>query len=194
MREKLHRSLDKMTRGITSTLSPNDEKFHNFRFFFYETDMPFNQYHFNRIIALYESHNCDFVCHQTGGGGLHFKSPTLITRKEWKEMMNEVKDINPACPMIALRILPNKYCDESSVWNKASVGYNGEIAEMFNSEELCFLLNKWFGSKFKGQQKTILRLIDYPLPCPFCNKAFKKGVKHGKNICVKLWQKPTYKL
>ncbi len=161
----MHRTRDKMTVGLTSTLDPMDEKHDSFRFFFFETDKPYNNEHFIRLKELYERNNLDVLVHQTGGGGLHFKSPTLITKDLWKELMDEVKDINPACPQITLRTKPNKYVDEPSVWYKNSVGYSGEIAEFFNVEELCNLLNTWFGSDFKSRGlHGVLRFVKYPLP------------------------------
>ncbi len=161
----MHRTRDKTTMGLTSTLSPNDEKYEHFRFFFFETDKPYNNEHYIRLIKLYERNSLDVLVHQTGGGGLHFKSPTLITKDLWKTLMDEVKDINPACPMITLRTKPNKYVDEPSVWYKSSVGYCGEVAEFFNVQELCFLLNKWFGTEFKSRGlHGLLRFVNYPLP------------------------------
>ena len=161
----VHRTRDKMTVGLTSTLHPDDEKHDNFRFFFFETDKPYNNEHYARLIKLYERNSLDVLVHQTGGGGLHFLSPTLITKDLWKELMDQVKDINSKCPMITIRTKPNKYVDEPSVWYKSSVGYCGEVSEFFNIEELCFLLNKWFGSEFKSRGlKGILRFVKYPLP------------------------------
>ena len=161
----MHRTRDKMTVGLTSTLSPSDEKYEHFRFFFFETDKPYNNEHFQRIKNIYERNNLDVLTHQTGGGGLHWLSPTLITKDLWKTLMDEVKDINPKCPCLTMRTKPNKYVDEPSVWYKSSVGYAGEVAEFFNVEELCFLLNKWFGASFKSRGlKGILRFVRYPLP------------------------------
>ena len=161
----MHRTRDKMTVGLTSTLDPMDEKYSSFRFFFFETDIPYNNEHFIRLKELYERNSLDVLIHQTGGGGLHWISPTLITKDLWKELMDEVKDINPACPMITLRTKPNKYVDEPSVWYKCSTGYSGEVAEFFNVEELCNLLNTWFGSDFKSRGlHGKLRFVKYPLP------------------------------
>ena len=154
-----------MTKGLTSTLNPNDEKYDNFRFFFFETDKPYNAEHYNRLVELYARNELDVLVHTTGGGGLHFLSPTLITKDLWKSLMDEVKDINPKCPMITIRTKCNKYVDESSVWYKSSVGYCGEVSEFFNIEEMCFLLNKWFGASFKSRGlKGLLRFVNYPLP------------------------------
>ena len=161
----MHRTRDKTTVGLTSTLAPEDEKFDNFRFFFFETDKPYNNEHYTRLIKLYERNNLDVLIHQTGGGGLHFKSPTLITKDLWKELMAEVSDINPACPMITLRTKCNKYVSEDSVWYKSHAYHSGEVAEFFNIAELCYLLNKWFGCEFKSRGlHGILRFVNYPLP------------------------------
>ncbi len=178
----MHRTRDKTTMGLTSTLSPNDYKYEHFRFFFFETDIPYNNEHFIRLKELYERNSLDVLIHQTGGGGLHYLSPTLITKDLWKELMDEAKDINPKCPMTTIRTKPNKYVDEPSVWYKSSVGYAGETTQFFNVEELCFLLNKWFGSEFKSRElHGILRFVSYPLP-PFIPSEEELHIEMGLEI------------
>ena len=157
----MHRTRDKTTVGLTSTLAPEDEKYDAFRFFFFETDKPYDNDEYNRIIKVYERNQLDLLVHPTGGGGLHFVSPTLITKKLWKLLMEVLKDVNTKCPMITLRTKPNKYVDEPSIWYKYNVGY---AHNPFNSIELSQLLNKWFGSEFKSSVPTILRFVTYPLP------------------------------
>ncbi len=180
----MHRTRDKISSGINHTLEKTDPNYANYRFFFFETDKPYNQEHFTRIIKTYESHRLDLLIHNTGGGGQHFISPTLITVKEWKRMIDELKDINPRFPALVLRLIPNKYVDEAEVWRKSKVytfegsGYT-DLNTFANSFELCNLLNKGFGSQFKGLVKTDLKIRTYPLPCIYCNR--RKGKNH---VCL----------
>ena len=164
-----------MSKGINHTLEKTDPNYATYRFFFFETDKPYNQEHYTRIIKTYESHNLDLLVHNTGGGGLHFASPTLISVHEWKEMMDELKDINPRFPGLCLRLIPNKYVDEYELWFRANVGYAHELNFLTNSRELCLLLNKGWGTDFHGLVTTRLKIRKYPLPCVYCNKQIRRN-------------------
>ena len=99
-----------------------DPNRNRYRFFFFELDEPFNASHYYRVCELYRNYGLDFLVHRTGNG-LHFLSPTLINRQTWKEMSNELKDINPRCPQINMRWKNNKYVEEKEIWFSSSVGY-----------------------------------------------------------------------
>ena len=174
----MHRTRDKTTRGINHTLEKTDPNYTNYRFVFFETDIPYNQENYNKIIRTYEHHNLDLLVHSTGSGGQHFISPTVVIKSEWKEIMFELKDINPSFPRLCLRLLPNKYVDEDKIWYRANVGYAHQLNFMTNSKELCNLLNKAFGSNFQGILNTQLKIRNYPLPCIYCNKQIR-----GKHDC-----------
>ena len=60
---------------------------------------------------------------------------------------------------------PNKYPNEETVWYaKSQAVYNNDLPEMTNSWQLSLLLNKMFGSKFKGFVETELKFVNYRLP------------------------------
>ena len=79
-------------------------------------------------------------------------------------MMSVVKDVNTKCPMITLRIEPNKYPNENEIWYSNDCGYHCECPQLANSDALVNRLNFWFGTDFVGELPTILRFIKYPLP------------------------------
>ena len=162
-----------MSKGLNNTLEKTDPNYDELRFLFFETDIPYNSEDYGRIIKVYESNNLDLLVHNTGGGGQHFISPTLVEKKKWKEMIDVLHDINPRFPALCLRIKPNKYVNESDMWYRASVGYKGKT-DYRNSFELCLLLNWWFNSEFKGSIPTQLKMRNYPLPCIYCNKQVRK--------------------
>ena len=155
MSNKKHRS-KKFTTGICNTITNSKD----WRFFFFELDV--DQVHNrNRITKLYLDNDLDFLEHKTGSGGYHYLSPTLISKSEWKEMMNKVKDLNTKCPMTTLRIQPNKHPNEKFSWYRFDFYYNND---QLNSYEMSNYLNKLFGSKFKGKISTQLKIVRYPLP------------------------------
>ncbi len=155
----LHRTREKYTIALSRRLHKEDPNYDKWTFFFFELDEPFNTVHYYRICELYRSHGIDFLVHRSGNG-LHFISPTLIDRTLWKEMMTQVKDINPRCPQNALRWKNNKYVEEKEIWFSSSVGYCNDGSRP-NSYELVNLLNKFFRCEFEGNYPTCLKLTQY---------------------------------
>ncbi len=156
--KKKNRS-NRFTNGLAITNKTNDA-----RFFFFETDRPFNKEHFDRLVDVYRHFELDVVVHRTGNGW-HWLSPTLLSKKGWKTVMDNVKDINTKCPMTTLRIEPNKYPNEKDIWFTTSVWYNADQHIYSNSIELANELNVWFKTKFRGFMNTELKFVRYPLPC-----------------------------
>ena len=171
----MHRTREKMSKGINHTFEKTDPKYEDYRFLFFETDKPYVQQDYTDILKVYDSHNLDLLVHNTGGGGQHFISPTVITVKEWKEMIDILRDINPRFPALVLRILPNKYVDERQQWFKSKDVFNHEENILSNSFELCNELRRWFGSKLFGIIRTDLKIRNYPLPCIYCNRRIGKN-------------------
>ena len=155
----------KYTTGLTSTLSPNDKLFRTHRFFFFEVDQASDD-NIDRIDELYSDYQLDYVRHRTGGGAgsYHWVSPTLISKTEWKKMINEVKDINIKCPQTTMRVEPNKYPNEENIWYSHIVGRHAVDPITNNSDALTNRINFWFQEDLQGKQPTIIRFVKYPLP------------------------------
>jgi hypothetical protein len=147
----------KFTTGLVNTFEGNDLKV-----FFFELDAD-NRDQFETLVNLYNENELDFIVHRTGGGGFHYLSPTMISKEGWKRLHNQVKDINPRCPMTTLRMQPNKHVGEELIWyNSSIVSWNAENKN--NNWEMCQYLNKYFGSKFKGTGEGGIKIVRYPLP------------------------------
>ena len=170
-------NMTKYTTGLTSTLSPNDKLFRTHRFFFFEVDKA-SDTDIDRIDELYGDFQLDYIRHRTGGGAgsYHWISPTLILKKEWKEMIYEVKDINIKCPQTTMRVKPNKYPNEENIWYSHIIGKHAIDPLTNNSDALTNRLNFWFAEDLKGKQPTIIRFVTYKLPpqgeCVHCRKLF----------------------
>ncbi len=171
----MHRTRDKTSKGINHTFEKSDPLYEDYRFLFFETDKPYNQEDYSKIIKVYDSHKLDLFVHNTGGGGQHFISPTIITVEEWKDCMNPLKKINPRFPALVLRILPNKYVDEMKRWEQSKDVFHLPENILSNSFELCNLLRKYFGSKLHGMIRTDIKIRNYPLPCYHCNRPIRKN-------------------
>ena len=101
---------NKYTTGICNTFRDSE-----LRVLFFELDREHLIYE-PEIHKLYKDNELDYLVHRTGSMGLHFLSPTLMTKERWKEIMRCYKHINPKCPMTTLRVKPNKYPDEDGIW------------------------------------------------------------------------------
>ena len=155
----LHKTREKNTIALSSRLHKDDPNRKKYRFFFFELDEPFNATHYYRVCECYRLFGCDFLVHRTGNG-LHFLSPTLVSREDWKDMSDMLKDINPRCPQINMRWKNNKYVEEKEIWFSSSVGYNNDGSRP-NSFELLVLLNKLFKCEFEGNYPTVLQFTNY---------------------------------
>jgi|APSaa5957512535_1039671.scaffolds.fasta_scaffold06084_16 hypothetical protein len=121
------------------------------------------------IHKLYEKYCLDYCYHPTKQG-IHFISPTEISREVWKKMMEEVKHINSKCPMTTLRFKPNKYEDENLIWYRAeSSTFCGNRVR--NNLDVCSLLNHNFETNFMYNPNLTnkVKTVSYPLPkSEFC--------------------------
>ncbi len=147
------------TRGLSVTNLTNKA-----RFFFFEIDFPFIEAHHRKIVETYAKYGIDLLIHRSFNG-VHYLSSSLLSKQGWKMVLSELQEINPKFPALCLRMKPNKYPNEESIWyNKSVAVYNNENPEMTNSLELSQLLNKMFGSKFKGMVHTELKFVNYKMP------------------------------
>ena len=153
------------TTGLTSTLSPNDPLFRTHRFFLFEVDKASDD-NIDRIDELYSDYQLDYIRHRTGGGGgsYHWISPTLILKADWKDMINQVKDVNIRCPQTTMRVKPNKYPNEEAIWWAHIIGQHCVDPYSNNSDALANRLNFWFQEKLIGGVPTIIRFVNYPFP------------------------------
>ncbi len=164
MSQQLQRTKHKWTKGISVTNNTND-----LWFFFFEIDHPYTESTVDKIDRVYSDYSLDVLKHRTGNG-LHWNSPTLLHKEEYLKVRDNLKDINPMCPMFTLRSIPNKYVNEKEIWfNHSARKYYDNVFR--NSFELCNLLNKWFGfHRFTGIKHTTTK--HSPCVALLTNEAF----------------------
>ena len=163
MSQQLIRTKENWTKGISVTNNTND-----LWFFFFEIDHPYSEKTVDKIDRVYSDYTLDVLKHRSGNG-LHWISPTLLSKEKYKEVRDNLKDINPSCPMWTLRYESNKYVGEKNVWFNYSSRTNHDNI-LRNSIELCNLLNLWFHTRelcrhypyrFKGSVHTDLKMVKY---------------------------------
>ena len=162
MKWLLLRSKEKKTIGLAITNYTTDQ-----RFFLFEIDLNSKDL-IEEIKDVYRLFGLDLLIHRTGNGW-HFLSVTLLSKEVWREARDKLKHINVDCPMITLRLEPNKYIQEDSVWY---------LFEWFNfnhnrpnSVECVNKLNSIWPIPFSEAGiyanttvHTDLKIVNYPLP------------------------------
>ena len=151
-----------LTDGICTTFE--DEQLDDSRLLFFEIDGLLSEVaqDVETVLLQYVTNGMDVFMHRTGKG-FHFISPTIIGKVQWKRIMENLKHINPKCPMTTMRWKPNKYPNEKEVWFSGKAHYE-EKRERVNSIEMCNLLNKTFGTHFNGDISSTPKRVKYPLP------------------------------
>jgi hypothetical protein len=147
---------NKYTTGLVCTFADIP-----LRTFFFELDTEHREF-YNDVCDFYNLEELDYIVHRTGGGGYHFVSPTMISLGRWTALHEELKNINSECPMITLRMKPNKHPNEELVWYNSHVERFNTIPSQ-NNLQMCRYLNKIFGSDFKGTGAGEMKIVEYPL-------------------------------
>jgi hypothetical protein len=147
------------TTGLVYTITEKGIKDPEKKLFFFEIDTHDNKL-LNTILDVYEKNSLDVIFHKTKMG-YHFISPTLISREKWKECHEILKNINPKCPMICLRIKSGKYPNEDLYFYKAGIRINTTSDK--NIKSICNYLNKIFdfSPKLEGNLSGDPVVVEY---------------------------------
>ena len=148
---------DVYTDGLCNTFTN-----HEGRTLFFELDHP-SGHDIYRTIDLYNLYNLDCVAHFTGNG-IHFLSPTILTKEDWKAAIDTLKDLNPKCPMTTLRIQANKHPSEAEYFYRPIFTIKHPQNMARNSYQLANKLSDLFGVCFIGQVDALPKTVRYPLP------------------------------
>jgi len=157
----MHRTNKRFTKGICITNHSN-----SMRFFLFEIDFPCTSKDIGKIDDVYRHHSLDYIRHRSMRG-YHWLSCTLVTKETWNVLRDELLSLNVDCPMVCIRIEPNKWIGEKDIWELYFHRfYYDNIFR--NSIEFSNLLNVWFhipyDKRFRGYVPTELNIVNYPLP------------------------------
>ena len=129
---------------------------------FFELDKEHNEY-YEQVTKVFMKNELDHFVHLTGSQGHHFLSPTLMSAGRWHYIIQEIKQINPKCPMTTLRVKPNKYYQEDYFWYQI-IDERHFDNKKINSLQMCNYFNRLWKTEFKGEIETELNIVSYPLP------------------------------
>lgn len=122
-----------------------------------------------RVLRIYEKYNLSVYYHETANG-FHFISLSAMTKEEHSKAIREIKYLNPLCPLIALRIKPNKWENEKLYWKNGAIVNN----ECMETLERLSKFRFWLEHGMIGLIGKHYRIGTYPLEeCPKCKKSDK---------------------
>jgi len=147
---------DVYTDGMCNTF-----KNHEGRTFFFELDFPAG-HEIYRTIDVYNNNGLACVVHYTGNG-LHFLSPTIIDKEEWKEIIKPLEDLNRSCPMTTLRIQANKHPSEVFYFYKPILVMH-ESLNRKNSTQMAQKINSLWNTNLNTGIDAEPKMVRYPLP------------------------------
>lgn len=143
------RTRDRFARGIVN-VHP-DSKYSDMRYCFFELDSPVSLDIVSRIMESYGDLDVPLYMHTTGTSdymGWHFVSDKLVHKDIYSKWFKSIHNYNLECPMMTLRITPNKWVGEKWSW----VGTN-------NSETVKRIINL-----DTPYLQKLFKIVTYPFP------------------------------
>lgn len=150
-----------MVEGKEGKLVPKTDVSKRFLFFELDDDDAFKMYNphtpfvdaFNHVKDTYVNANLPVWIHKTMRG-FHFFSLEPLEKDRYYLLMKQIKHLNPKCPMVTIRIKPNKWIGERKIWSQGSI-----IAKDFNKPLAD--LREWMQREYYDKIKANYRVVTY---------------------------------
>ena len=126
----------------------------NMRYPFFELD---NYGYFLKVMSAYEDLKLPVYAHKTMRG-YHFISLVALQKECYAQWIKPLMKYNPKCPMVTLRIKPNKWVDEQKVFQTGTIIPNG-AGDMAISE--LEKVKMWIEHQFIGLLKMNYYVVKY---------------------------------
>lgn len=135
-----------------------------FRYLFFELDtLEENQLH--QVLNTYKRYNLPVYVHRSMRG-YHFLSVKPIAKELYYQAINEIKPLNPKCPLVTIRIKSNKWIDEKQVFKIGMImtDNNG------NYDLSTAQLKTWIERQAIGLIAKHFKVLRYSFVCKQCKK------------------------
>lgn len=115
------------------------------------------------VLQSYKERQIPVYVHKTMRG-YHFLSTVSMITQEYLKWIKPLMHLNPKCPMVTLRIKPNKWIGETEVFNQYDIHENNatsdqisrliELKEMVTKQYIGLLQNKYYVVRYRmtGEQ------------------------------------------
>lgn len=99
------------------------------RYPMFETDDKTKE-HFDIMLEHYKVWNIPVYYHESMRGW-HWLSVKPMHQSSYETFINEIKYINPDCPLTTIRIKPNKWIDEDKIWHNSAWWMNDKHSDTY---------------------------------------------------------------
>lgn len=110
------------------------------------------------VLQSYRERKIPVYVHQTMRG-YHFLSTVSMTTNDYLEWIKPLMHLNPKCPMVTLRIKPNKWVGETDLWQRYDIHDNNcdkeqlnrliELQQMVTKQYIGLLQNKYYLVRYR---------------------------------------------
>lgn len=140
-------------KGKVTELCDSSSRYLFFEYDVHDGDFTLNNLAVVHILEVYKRANLGVWVHRTARGW-HFISVTPIPKKDYYLLMKQLKHLNPACPHVTLRIIPNKWIGEKEIFKQ------GFIISPVHSKELMNL-REWAIRGQLERMKQFYKIVTY---------------------------------
>ena len=127
----------------------------NMRYPYFELDSSRGM---NPVLQSYKERNIPVYVHRTMRG-YHFLSTVAMQTDDYLAWIKPLMHFNPKCPMVTLRIKPNKWIGESKVFQEYNIYENNapsdqlttlhELQQMISKQYIGLLQNKYYVVRYR---------------------------------------------
>lgn len=128
----------------------------NMRYPFFELDT-LEEKKFERVMKQYNDFKMPVYVHRTMRG-YHFICFVSLFKGEYAEFINPLMKLNPKCPMVTLRIKPNKWQGEKDIFMQSGIIPNGGTDMQISELEK---VRDWINHQFIGLLQMHYYIVRY---------------------------------
>lgn len=141
-----------------------------FRYLFFELDNTDNDL-LSIVLNTYKKYDLPVYVHRSMRG-YHFLSTRAITKELYWQAINEIKYLNPKCPLVTIRIKSNKWINEKNIFKEGFIQ-----TDNYNNCDLTLMqLKTWIERQAIGLIAKHFKVLRYSFICKQC------GIRH-EGLC-----------
>lgn len=139
------------------------------RFLLFELDTLDNDA-FQKVHEVYSKYEIPYLAHRSMRGW-HFLSVKSIPKELYWQAIREIKPLNPECPLITIRVKPNKWVNEAQLFKQVIIEPFNYLHNADNElREFARLLRY----QMLGLMATKYKVVRYAIDCPKCHSKLKR--------------------
>jgi len=169
--------MDIWGKGITNIPLRTED----YRYTFFELDTK-DLDKLREVLNVYEENGLNCYVHSLIRG-YHFYNLNAIPKQDYYKIIRKIKHLNPACPLMTLRITSNKWKSEPRYWK------DGAIRGIYSTYNPLYYFREWIEKQRIPLIERDYEVVTYPYErCPKCpsNENAKHIEYNGKMFICKI--------